>query len=669
MSGFSIFKASLIILQMAHPTSLEEIQDFKGKYPKQLWYLFLIEMWERFTFYGMRALLALYISHLILSADYHQADKVTMAEKIAKYEEEHKGEKITPAHPQYYIITSEQKYAGEAEAISNKRYGIINAFIYMMAFIGGLFADKLFGFRKSIFWGGILMASGTFLMAFPGSFNFYLGVCILIVGTGFFKPNISTMVGMLYKDGDPRRDAGFSLFYSGINTGAFLSGLTIAYIGTAYSWSLGFSLAGICMLLGLTLFMFTQKSLGPIGLTPKPEIFEKKTAGVSKGFFYFFGTLLFVPLFFSLIYYPMEFNMTSLFGTHKTVHFTGDGNAATFSGKLMADSVFVPNANIALVDENKKTIGTATTDAEGKFELSGINTSVVSHLELQEGTIGNKILFNNEKGTEKEININDSGAFNIINKYIVQLVDLIFLIVAIIVIAYLFIEIRKCERAEARKLVAASILIFFSFIFWSFFEQGGGSLNYFAIGNVQSHGLNMTSVNNSVNALYVILFAPLVGLLWLALAKRKAEPNTVVKFGLGFVFLGIGFLVFFMSKFYANKDGMAPLSMFVLAYLITTIGELCLSPIGLSMITKLSPKRLYGVMMGTWFLASAYGQYGAGLIGSALASDESGKNLTNVEKLEQYTSGYEMIGYISLAAGVVMILLSPVIRKLMAEVK
>ncbi|MBX7096011.1 MAG: MFS transporter, partial [Flavobacteriales bacterium] len=270
MSGFSIFKASLIILQMAHPTSLEEIQDFKGKYPKQLWYLFLIEMWERFTFYGMRALLALYISHLILSADYHQADKVTMAEKIEKYEEEHKGEKITPEHPQYYIITSEQKYAGEAEAISNKRYGIINAFIYMMAFIGGLFADKLFGFRKSIFWGGILMASGTFLMAFPGSFNFYLGVCILIVGTGFFKPNISTMVGMLYKDGDPRRDAGFSLFYSGINTGAFLSGLTIAYIGTAYSWSLGFSLAGICMLLGLTLFMFTQKSLGPIGLTPKP---------------------------------------------------------------------------------------------------------------------------------------------------------------------------------------------------------------------------------------------------------------------------------------------------------------------------------------------------------------------------------------------------------------
>ena len=191
--------------------TVEEIQNFKGKYPKQLWYLFLIEMWERFTFYGMRALLGLYISHLILSVDYHSVN-ATEKSKIVKEFEVSNAEILNEKHPQYYIRTSEQKYRDDAEAISNKRYGTIQAFIYAMAFIGGLFADKLFGFRRSIFWGGILMAIGTFLMAIPGSFAFYAGVSILIVGNGFFKPNISTMVGSLYKEGDPRRDAGFSLF-------------------------------------------------------------------------------------------------------------------------------------------------------------------------------------------------------------------------------------------------------------------------------------------------------------------------------------------------------------------------------------------------------------------------------------------------------------------------
>ena len=286
--------------------TLEQIQNFEGKYPRQLWYLFLIEMWERFTFYGMRALLGLYISHLILSANYKEASQTDMNKAIAAFESE-TGEKLTKDHPKYYIVTSMQKDKDDAEAISNKRYGMINAFIYAMAFVGGMFADKLFGFRRSIFWGGLLMAIGTFLMAVPGAFSFYLGVRILIVGNGFFKPNLSTMVGALYKDGDPRRDAGFSLFYSGINIGALLSGLTIAYIGTSYSWSLGFSLAGVCMLLGLGLFLFTQKSLGPIGLAPKPEKLEEKMGGIKKGWIFQAATLLFIPVFFLLVYYPVDY--------------------------------------------------------------------------------------------------------------------------------------------------------------------------------------------------------------------------------------------------------------------------------------------------------------------------------------------------------------------------
>lgn len=558
---------------MTAEEQLAKIQNFKGKYPKQLWYLFLIEMWERFTFYGMRALLGLYISHLILAANYHPLPEKQKQEAITKFNTDN-GETLSESHPKYYIETSERKYRDGAEAISNKRYGTIQAFIYAMAFVGGLFADKIFGFRRSIFWGGILMAIGTFLMAIPGSFAFYAGVSILIVGNGFFKPNISTMVGSLYKDGDPRRDAGFSLFYSGINIGALLSGLTIAYIGTSISWSLGFGIAGVCMLVGLGIFVFTQKSLGPIGLPPNPEKLAIKTAGIKKGVWVQLGSLLFIPIFFALVYYPIDIPLG-----------------------------------------------------------------------------GDKVL---------------------------SLTDLIFLIAAILTTIYIVYQISKAEKQEARKLIVAGILILFSVVFWSFFEQGGGSLNFFANGNVKNMihvfgrdiSLNMTSVNNSVNSFWVVVLAPLVGLFWLFLNKRKKEPNMINKFGFGFIFLGIGFLVFFASKFFATQDGLTPLSIFMVAYLVVTMGELFLSPIGLSMVTKLSPQRLHGVMMGTWFLASAYGQYGAGLIGAALAKgDSSVENPTNLQKLAQYTNGYESIGYIAIGSGILLIIISPLIRKMMGGVK
>jgi POT family proton-dependent oligopeptide transporter len=533
---------------------LDKIQNFKGKYPKQLWYLFLIEMWERFTFYGMRALLGLYISHLILSADYNPLIGAELETQIESFQTLN-GEVLNESHPKWFIETSQREARDSAEALSNRQYGTIQAFIYAMAFIGGLFADKIFGFRRSIFWGGILMAIGTFLMAIPTSLAFYAGVSVLIVGNGFFKPNISTMVGSLYKKDDPRRDAGFSLFYSGINIGALLSGLTIAYIGTSVSWSLGFALAGVCMLMGLGLFIFTQKSLGPIGLAPDEEVIKKK------GVLYHVLTLLFIPVFFVLVNYQFDLKITE----------------------------------------------------------------------------------------------------NIVLKF----TDLIFLVAAVFTISYIVIQIRKSTPEEGKKLTVASILILFSAVFWSFFEQGGGSLNFFANGNVQSHGLNMTQVNNSVNSAWVVVIAPIIGAFWLFLNKRKQEPDTINKFGFGFIFLGIGFLVFFASKFLADANGLSPLWTFFFAYFVITLGELCLSPIGLSMVTTLSPKRLHGVMMGTWFLASAYGQYGAGLIGAALSSSDEISNPTNYQKLEIYTSGYETIGYISIVAGVLLIAFSGKLRNLM----
>jgi proton-dependent oligopeptide transporter, POT family len=557
---------------MSQEITLDEIQDFKGKYPKQLWILFLVEMWERFTFYGMRALLGLYISHLILSINYKQADTKTVKDVVAKYAK--LGEILDESHPKYYIETSTQKCRNDAESFSNKQYGLINAFIYAMAFLGGMFADKLFGFRKSIFWGGTLMSIGTLLMAIPGTITFYSGISVLIVGNGFFKPNISTMVGSLYRDGDARRDTGFSLFYSGINIGAVLSGLTIAYIGTTYSWSLGFLISGICMLLGLGLFIFTQKSLGPIGLPPFKQKLEKKIIGFKAEFIYFGLSLLLVPIFFLLIYFPIDIDLTFLFG------------------------------------------------------------------------------------------LSENGS-----SFIVQLCDVIMITAGAITLIYLITEILKSTKEEQKKLFVAMILILFSVLFWSFYEQGGGSLNFFANGNVSNHGMNMTQVNNTINGLWVVIFSPIIGILWLWMNKKKKEPNTVVKFGFGFVFLGIGFFLFYLSKFYADANGLTPLWMFCFAYLIITIGELCLSPIGLSMITKLSPKRLFGVMMGTWFLASAFGQYGAGIIGAAMSQPGSGADATNLSKLNAYCSGYELVAYISIGSGILLIMLSPLLRKLMGEVK
>src|SRR5580658_2466618 len=191
--------------QTANTQTLEEIQSFTGKYPKQLWYLFLSEMWERFAFYGMRGMLTIF-----------------MVEKL-----------------------------GLPDDKANLQYGATQAFVYALAFIGGFFADKVLGFRKSIFWGGILMVLGSFTLAFSPHDLFYIGISISIVGTGFFKPNISTMVGQLYRHGDPRQDAGFGLFYSGINIGALVGGALCIYVADAFSWNAAFSLAGIGMTSGL----------------------------------------------------------------------------------------------------------------------------------------------------------------------------------------------------------------------------------------------------------------------------------------------------------------------------------------------------------------------------------------------------------------------------------
>jgi len=495
-------------IQPEKTVTLEEIQNFEGKYPKQLWYLSLVEMWERFCFYGMRGVLAFFM-----------VDQLHL---------------------------SDQK--------SNLQYGAIQAFVYAFTFIGGIFADKILGFRKSLFWGGTLMIVGNLILAFSPHDLFYIGITLSIIGTGFFKPNISSMVGELYHEKDNRRDAGYGLFYAGINVGGFLGGAMCIYLGKYYSWNLCFLSAALVMAFGLSTFIFTKKYLGPIGMSPLLHL--EKTKQKTFEIAVYIGSLLCIPL------------------------------------------IFIMVKNTDYTDYFMYTLG-------------------------------------------------------------------------VVALLYFIYETIRIKDANARyKLLAAFVFIFCYFIFMAISEQSGGSLSLFAKDNLDHKilffNIDPNVVNNSVNSFFVIVFSPIVGILWLGLYKRKLEPNTVVKFGLGFILLAASFYAFYSTRFFANAQGISSLNVFTFAYLLLTIGELCIGPIGMSIITKLSPKRMFGMMMGMWFLFSAFGQLAAGKLGAEMSSIENASLRT---KLMTYTEGYKSLALYSLIAGVALILFSQLIKRLMQEVR
>lgn len=503
---------------MADDLELARIRDFKGKYPPQLWHLFFSEMWERFSFYGMRGMLVYFMIH--------------------------------------------QMNYGEVAA--NLQYGASQSFVYAFTFIGGLFADKILGYRRSLFWGGILMIIGSIVLAIDPARFFFLGIGFNVVGTAFFKPNISSIVGRLYRDGDPRTDAGFSLFYAGINLGAIIGGFFCIAIGKrvmfqsqvpqGLEWNVAFGLAAIVMIISLLTFINTQKSLASIGNSPLLHLDAKKRSRYE--ILTYIGSVILIP--------------------------------------------FV----IAMVSQTEYT-------------------------------------------------------------------DWFMRIIGPAALLYLIFEMKNCSWAENKKLIAAILFMFFSIFFWAFFEQSGGSLSIFAANNLSDNIFGITfdpnSMNNSANSFFVIVFAAPLGILWLGLNKWKLEPNTVVKFGLAFLFLAAGFFIFYQTRMFADSQGVTSLGVFTTGWLVITIGELSLSPIGMSVMTKLSPQKLQAVVMGMWFLASAYGQYFAGLLGAGIAEASEGSG--NVEKLMVYTEGYKQLGVYSLVIGVVLVLASPLIRKLMQEVK
>lgn len=485
-------------------------------HPKALFILFFAEMWERFSYYGMRALLVLYMVKVLFAGS----------------------------------------AGADIKALSI--YGSYTAMVYLFPVIGGLIADKIFGFKKAIVMGGVLMMLGHFALAFEGSNTvFFLALALIIVGNSFFKPNISSYLGTFYEANDPRKDGAFTIFYMGVNIGAFLATLTCGYIGQEISWHYGFGLAGIGMALGVLVFLLSKKVFAGTGLRPQ-EITLKpaRPLGLSWDAVVYIGTVIMVPL------------------------------------------------CALLLNQN-------------------------------------------------------------------ELMSTLMLVISLGIVTYLLVEaVRNPDKVEGQRLLVVIVLFFFHAIFWALFEQAGGSLTLFAERNVNRSiggGIIPSSLFTSFNPFYIMVLAPLFSWIWIKLRDTNREPRTPMKFVLGLTFLASGFLVIVLgAKFFADANGLVPMAFLALLYLLVTIGELCLSPVGLSMITKLSPVKIVGFVMGAWFLSISLGNKLAGIIGTLTAGEAEGATLTAQQTLLNYTQTYLIWGVFVVGAfAVVLLLLTPKLNKWM----
>ncbi|MBI4211619.1 MAG: peptide MFS transporter [Deltaproteobacteria bacterium] len=487
---------------------------FRDSHPKGLYVLFMTEMWERFSFYGMRALLVLYMTK--------------------------------------QLIYSDSKAYGV--------YGAYTAMVYALPILGGLLADRLLGYRRAITLGAILLAIGHFLMAFPSQMFFYIALALICCGVGFLKPNISSIVGKLYPQGDPRRDSGFTIFYMGINVGAFLSPLACGIIGENYGWHYGFALAGIGMLLGLIVFLRGQKHLQGIGEPPAPE---KITAP-------FLGKLTRVHTLYA------------------------------------ACVIAVPILAIALV----------------------YNQIISASL------------------------------------YVTTIATVLFLI-------YVAVTTEKVGR---ERLLSVIILMIFHTMFWAFFEQAGSSLTLFADRNVGDFfGWRVpASVTQSINPLFIIFLSPFFAQMWIDLSRRRKQPSIPTKFVLGIAQVGLGFGALVIGAAFAKDTGMTAFIWLVLAYLLHTTGEICISPVGLSAVTKLAPVHAVGTVMGAWFLSISFGQHVAALFAKLTQVSgeiEGMETVSAVQSLPIYTHVFETITWLALAIAAFLFIIRPFLKKLMHGVE
>lgn len=487
-------------------------------HPKALWQLSNIEMWERFAYYGMRALLAVYVATTFFG---------------------HLGE--------------------QANSQASLVYGGYTALVYATGIIGGYIADRVLGYQRSILLGALVMAAGLCVLLVENLTWFLIGLALIVAGNGLFKPNISTMIGKLYAQGDIRRDSGFTIFYMGINLGAFIAPfITAAWIGATFGMKWGFFAAAIGMILSILFLEFAKKALGKVG---RPQAGKE---GWSRFFFVGLGTLAIVPV----IYF------------------------------LLSESEILGWLLVAIM------AGLAT-----YFVVSGI---------------------------------------------------------------------RSGDKVQLHRYIAMLILFVANACFWALFEQAGSSLNFLArehvtpmYGTMETWQAGGFGIFQSLNPLYILLFAPVFAAIWPWLEKRGMNPSIPRKFSFGLMQVALGFLllVFAINNF-QNAAGLVPWIFLALCYLLHTTGELCLSPIGLSMVTKLAAEKETGLAMGGWFLSIAMAQYVAGIIAAVASGGGGGHSVEGAAlNIAQYSATYMMLFWLGLGFGLAYLLAAPLINKLMHGVK
>ena len=446
-------------------------------HPRGLSVLFFTEMWERFSYYGMRALLILFMVAPVTSGGLGFD-------------------------------------TGSAGAI----YGLYTSMVYMTTLPGGWIADRLVGPRRAVLYGGILIACGHFSMAVPSLTTFYLGLLLIVIGTGLLKGNVSVIVGRLYSADDQRRDAGFSIFYMGINIGAGLAPLVCGYLGQRVSWHMGFAAAGVGMVLGVIQYVLGAKHLGEAGLYPADAGSPQKLAAQKK-------------------------QATTW--------------AAIVAALLVASVVGLYTGALPI---------TATQIADG------------------------------------------AGYF--------------LLILTLAFFGWLFLSSGWTPQERNRNYVIA-VLFLASALFWSAFEQAGSTLNLFAdrdtLNAIGSWDFP-SSWYQSLNSAFLIIFAPIFAWFWIWIGRRGQEPSSPAKFGMSLVLVGAGFAILVPAAFLAQSGVKVSPMWLILTYLLHTWGELALSPVGLSAMTKLAPVRIGGLIMGVWFLGSSVGNYIGGRLGGLYES-------------------------------------------------
>ncbi len=486
-------------------------------HPRGLATLFFTEMWERFSYYGMRALLVLFMTDQVMNGGMQLDD-------------------------------------ASATAI----YGIYTALVYLVALPGGWIADRLTGAQRAVFYGGIIIMAGHFVLAIPSTNAFFIGLLLVILGTGLLKPNVSAVVGDLYPGNDPRRDAGFSIFYMGINVGGMLGPLVCGALAQSdsFGWHYGFAAAGFGMLFGVIQFRLTRGYLGSAGIEPVHAEDQVKDAKLRR-------------------------------------------TAWTVIGVAM----------LALL----------------AFVILAINGSIkLDPMSIARGSTG----------------------------FIMGVVILFF--------AWMFI-FGKLNTVEKKRISVFVVLFLGSAMFWSGFEQAGSSLNLFADRYIKLDFAWFTIPSTwfqSINSLFIIMFAPVFAYLWVWLARRNLNPSTPAKFAFGVIFIGIGFLMMVIaSTIVANGDQAMP-TWLILTYLFHTFGELALSPVGMSATTKLAPKRYVGQLMGIWFVSIALGN----LIAGQIAGDFDPENVA------AFPGQYWQIVLTMAGTGIVLLLFTKPLKKLMGGV-